>query len=63
MDPNKYDYWTHKDLEDSDLEASSASGSDSDEEEIDNESRSDDSDFMDNVNVDCRDEKSMKVNL
>ena len=62
LSPSTHDYWTHIDLEDSDLEASSASGSDSDEEDTDNKSGSKDSKFMDDVDVEGGDENSMSGN-
>ena len=62
FNPLSYNYWTHIDLDDSDLEASSASRSDSNKEETDNESGSDNSNFMDNVNVDGGDKNSMSNN-
>ena len=57
-----HDYWTHIDLEDSDLEASSASGSDSDKEETDYESGRKDSKFMNDVDVEGGDENRISGN-
>ena len=59
LSPSMHDYWTHIDLEDSDLEASSSSKLDSDKEETDDKSGSKDSKFMDDMDVEGGDENKM----